>query len=145
MRIFCDTNIIVEFLEERQYSSEVQAILSADDNEYFLSLGEIYTLSYLADRHFRKEGVQNPERTVRVKQQLAELLEVFQIADLDKEGVLKILENDDFYDIEDGFQYQAALACQADVLLTINIKDFMETDKDNLNIMTPEEFATKYL
>lgn len=48
-------------------------------------------------------------------------------------------------DLEDSYQYQAALNCNADVLLTINIKDFDGVkDKQQIKIMTPQTFVEQY-
>ena len=50
-----------------------------------------------------------------------------------------------FKDLEDSYQYQAALNCEADVLLTINIKDFDGVkDQQQIMIMTPQTFVEKY-
>lgn len=52
---------------------------------------------------------------------------------------------DKFKDLEDSYQYQAALNCDADVLLTINIKDFDGVkDKQQIKIMTPQTFVEQY-
>jgi predicted nucleic acid-binding protein len=53
--------------------------------------------------------------------------------------------SDNFKDLEDSYQYQAALNCNADVLLTINIKDFDGVkDKQQIKIMTPQTFVEQY-
>ncbi|MBP3471739.1 MAG: hypothetical protein J6K41_05875 [Paraprevotella sp.] len=50
---------------------------------------------------------------------------------------------DCFVDLKDGYQYQAALNSNADVLITLNKKDFMGVIGDMM-IMTPAEFINKY-
>lgn len=50
-----------------------------------------------------------------------------------------------FMDLEDSYQYQAAIACGADVFLTINVKDFKEVGFGPLPIMTPADFAARFL
>lgn len=45
---------------------------------------------------------------------------------------------------EDAYQYQAAAACNADVLLTINIRDFRGVEKESIPIMTPATFVSRY-
>ena len=50
-----------------------------------------------------------------------------------------------FSDIEDSYQYQAALSADCDVLLTLNVHDFkyISSDKE-ISILTPAEFLDKY-
>ena len=64
---------------------------------------------------------------------------------LDKEGLTACIENDNFVDLEDAYQYQAAAACNADVLLTINIRDFRGVEKESIPIMTPATFVSRYM
>ena len=64
---------------------------------------------------------------------------------LDKEGLTACIENDNFVDREDAYQYQAAAACNADVLLTINIRDFRGVEKESIPIMTPATFVSRYM
>ena len=47
--------------------------------------------------------------------------------------------------LEDSYQYQAALDCDADCLLTINIKDFREKTSSKMKILTPQDFVSEYL
>lgn len=145
MKVFCDTNIIVEVLQRREYESVVKRILGNIDNEFYLSTGSFYTLAYLADKFIRRRGIPNPQRTLLVKQQLLDILQIFNVEDVDKTAIAHILEGESFTDIEDGFQYQAALACGAEVLLTINDKDFQDADQTIVKVMTPTQFAEQYL
>lgn len=146
MRIFCDSNIIVELVERRRYFQEVYNILSLrNGNTFFISEGCVYTLAYLIDQHVRRKGVCNPQRTVMVKQQLLSLLHLFEVVHVSKDGLERCLASAAFTDIEDGFQYQAALACGAEVLLTINDKDFQDADQSVIKILTPQAFAEQYL
>ena len=49
-----------------------------------------------------------------------------------------------FNDIEDSYQYQAALSSGCDVLLTLNIHDFQHVSPTLLKIYTPVEFLAEY-
>lgn len=84
MIIFCDTNIILEVLEERSNYKFVEEILLSNESSNTL---------YLSD----------------------------------------------------GYQYEAARHCGADVLLTINKKDFVSVHNADLLVLTPEEYISKYL
>lgn len=143
MRIFCDTNIVTEIIENRQYAPEIMAILSSASKEdvFFVSAGGFYTITYLMDRFLKSKGVHNPERNNEVKKALKGLLRIFTIATNDQDIIVNGLEDECFSDFEDSYQFQTALSCHADVLLTINIKDFKNVASDKVKILTPRDFA----
>src|SRR5574344_1159230 len=123
MILFLDTNILIQFVEKRRYSEIVFTILdrcSKSDCHLYMSVGGFYTITYLVDRHLKQEGKNNPERLKELKSILKYILSICNISSLDKEGIMSCLNNDDFVDLEDGYQFQSALYCGADLLLTIN-------------------------
>lgn len=147
MKIFLDTNVVAEYIEVRSEAQTIMHILetSALGNQFFISEGSFYTLSYLVDKLMRRNNIYNPERVEKDKEILRGVLDLFRVAHAGETGLKKILDDNTFTDLEDGFQYQAALACQADVLLTINIKDFKKANQSLIKIMTPQDFADSYL
>lgn len=147
MILFLDTNVLVEFVEKRQYSEKIFTILdrcSKSDCHFYLSIGGFYTITYLIDRHLKQEGKNNPERLEELKSILKYILTICDIASLSKEGILSCLNDDDFIDLEDGYQFQSALDCGADILLTINKKDFANANTSLVKVLTPDEFIAKY-
>lgn len=143
MIIFLDTSVIIEFIEKRQYSDTIFMILdrcSGSKNRFYISVGGLYTITYLIDRHLKQEGKNNPERLEELKSILKFILSICDIASLSKDGILSCLNGNEFVDLEDGYQFQSALNCHADVLLTINKKDFAHADDSLLRVLTPEEF-----
>lgn len=147
MRIFCDTNIVTEIIESRQFAPLIIQILrmSAGRNEFYVSAGSFYTITYLAERFLKRRGLQNPLRTQETRKALKGILRYFRIATNDAFSIEEGLDDDNFSDLEDSYQYQAAVACHAEVLLTINIKDFKKADQSQLQVMTPAEFAERFL
>ena len=147
MRIFCDTNIIVEWVTQRQFSKPIAQILATHEtgNTFFISSGSFYTIAYIIDRYLKQKGLQDPERTDEARKILKSLLTVLEIADMHKPSFLSSLDNVRITDLEDGFQYACAQSCGADLLLTINIKDFKEMEHQALPIMTPMEFLVSQL
>lgn len=147
MKIFLDTNVVAEYIEVRSEAQTIMHILetSALGNQFFISEGSFYTLSYLVDKLMRRNNIYNPERVEKDKEILRGVLDLFRVTHAGETGLKKILDDNTFTDLEDGFQYQAALACQADVLLTINIKDFKKANQSLIKIMTPQDFADSYL
>ena len=137
MIVFCDTNILVEYLERRTYSETFGKIFALRDCEFVASSSSIYTLSYLLDVYFRKKGIFNPDKNKLLRFMLKSLLSKINIVDLDNACLCLALENVDFNDIEDSFQYQCAEKCEADVILTINDKDFVGS---RILVRTPQAF-----
>ena len=132
-----DTNILVEYLEKRTYSETIGKIFALRDCEFVASSSSIYTLSYLLDAYFRKKGIFNPDKNTLLRSLLKCVLANVNIVDLDNSSLCLALENVDFIDIEDGFQYQCACKCAADVILTINDKDFVGS---RILVRTPQAF-----
>ena len=148
MIIFLDTNVLIELVERRQYSDFVYAILekcTESNCSLYVSVGGFYTITYLVDRHLKQEGMNNPERLIELKSILRYILSICDIASLSKEGILSCINGDEFVDLEDGYQYQSALNCGADVLLTINKKDFALVDPTLIRVMTPVEFKEELI
>lgn len=148
MRIFCDTNVITEFLERRLQFDAVSQILDlpTDQYELFISEGSFYTITFLVDKQLRKMSIFNPERLLNERKILFRILDTFQIATATKAGLSQGVLDNSFKDLEDSYQFQSALNCKADILLTINIKDFEGViDSPNIKTMTPQSFVEEML
>lgn len=148
MIIFLDTNILIELVERRQYSDKVFTILDKCielGEHLYMSVGGFYTITYLVDRHLKQEGKNNPERLNELKSILKYIISICDIASLSKEGILSCLDGDEFVDLEDGYQFHTALGCGADVLLTINKRDFIHADKTLVKVLTPDEFISTFV
>lgn len=115
------------------------------DDHFFISAGSIYTVTYLVDRQLRRQGIYAPERIREAKNVLWTLLDALQVVNIEQDDFRACLSGDAFDDFEDGYQYQAALACEADILLTINTKDFKNADQTLVKIIAPQDFVDLYL
>lgn len=147
MKIFCDTNIITEFLEKRLQYEAVARILTLpqESDTLFVSEGGFYTITFLVDKQLRRMQIFNPERLEKERKILLRILSTFQIATASRDGLMKGVMDEDFKDLEDSYQLQAALNSKAEYLLTINIKDFKDANPENIKIMTPQEFVDNIL
>lgn len=148
MKIFCDTNIITEFLEKRLLFDAVAKILTLASTSHtlFLSEGGFYTITFLVDKQLRRMSIYNPERLVQERKILLRILDTFQISSASRFGLKQGVEDENFRDLEDSYQYQAAINCGADILLTINVKDFVGvSDNKRIKIMTPQSFVDELL
>lgn len=148
MRIFVDTNIISELLEARSQVDYVDRIFAeAERNQWtrVLSVGSLYTVTFLIERFLRHKGIGQPQLVEQQRSILLPILENFEIKDLDRNKLLCGVSDPRFQDLEDSYQYQAAVNAQCSVLLTINKKDFKNVKGDEIVIVTPQEFIEKYL
>ena len=131
-RLFLDTNIVIDFLLEREeWLNDVAAILSLADQGKI----EVYcsTLS-LATVSFFMEKAKMPHTLLRRK--LIGFCEICKLSPVD-ESVARLSLASDFRDFEDAFQYFSALAVNAEVIITRNGKDFMSS---TLPVMTAGEW-----
>ena len=92
----------------------------------------------------RLNGIHEPEKTVLVKEALTKILLTFRITCTSERGFKDILLRSSFKDLEDGYQYGAAINCSADVLLTVNKKDFVSVANSGLLILTPKEYISRF-
>lgn len=91
MRIFVDTNIISEFLEARSQVDYVDRIFAeAERNQWsrVLSVGSLYTVTFLIERFLRHKGIGQPQLVELQRSILLPILENFEIKDLDRDKLL---------------------------------------------------------
>ena len=70
------------------------------------------------------------------RESIRDILSVFEIAPVDKKGLLLALELD-FTDFEDAVQFAAAKQINADFIITRNIKHYRKSD---IPVLTPDLF-----
>ena len=136
MKVFLDTNIIIDFYDTRgefyypaaiifdlAYKGKIQLYVSATSfvNAFFL-LRKSYPSSELY-------------HTMRG------LASICEITDVNK-GVIKKCLEEERKDFEDSVQYESALLHQVDVIITRNVKDFKGFAD---NVQTPNEFLETIL
>lgn len=146
MKLFVDTNILIELFENRKDADSVDRIFAAceDSNwERYLSVGSFYTLTYLIERILRKQGIHQPDTVVELRKILSSILDTFSIANINADHLRQGISDLAFCDLEDSYQHQSALASGCDVLLTINKSDFKLSK--SIEVLTPQEFIFKYL
>lgn len=148
MKIFLDTNIFMEYVSCRscyKYVSSIFDSIEEGKNSAVISVGGIYTITYLLGRIFKQNDIHQPELNEKIRFSLNRLLELASTVDCTSETVGTAINDEQFTDIEDSFQYHCALQHKCDVLLTINIKDYKNVLDFGLEVMTPQDFVEKYL
>ena len=131
MKLFIDTNIMLDLLGERKpfYNSIARIATLADKRKIRMVVS---ALSYVTVCYFltKYEGIE------KTKDKLRKFKVISEICDLDKLIIEKGL-NSNFSDFEDSLQYYSALRADCKILITRNGKDFK---KSQIPVMTADEY-----
>lgn len=136
MRIFLDTNILLDVFLNRPGKPESLQVLQAcveTGNEGWIAWHTLSNGFYIV----RRETKQLSE----AKRFISELLQWCEVATVGTAAALEA-EKMNLSDIEDAMQIAAASACQADVIVTRNTPDFVTSP---IPVMTPEEFVQQFM
>lgn len=148
MKVFLDTNLILEYLEKRREYQAVSLLLNAVEDgkiKAVVSVGCVYTLAYLIRMELKRQGVFRPEQTVRLRAMLDIVMSMTTTVGISHKRITQAISDTAFDDVEDSFQYQSALQAKCDALVTINLRDYRNADTSKMEILSPSEFVEKYL
>jgi len=148
MRVFLDTNIFLEYFQRRTYHKEVSRIFDAieDGNiKAYVSAGTIYTLAYLIRMELKRMQIHRPEQTSRLRTALNTILSLVSVGNVSHKNFQQGTNDNGFDDIEDSFQYQCAVQNKCDVIITINLHDYLGADFSKIQVLSPQEYVEKYL
>lgn len=136
MKVFVDTNIVIDLLSKRKghYESAAALFSKADRSELEISVSAltIANTQYILSKYGNKADVLNVLRRFKV---------LVEVAPLDEKIISLALSQDRFTDFEDSLQYYSALETDSLVIITRNTKDFKPSQ---LPVMQPDEFLAKY-
>ena len=131
MKIFLDTNVILDVLVKREPfyidSSKVLTLVNEKIVSGYISAITINNIYYILRKLKDKETAKNF---------ITEILESYEIIPLTKD-ILNQANKISIGDFEDGIQFFSALDCGCDFLITRNDKDY---PKIGIKIITPNEF-----
>lgn len=148
MKVFLDTNLILEYLEKRREYIAVSRMLNAVEDgkiKAVISVGCVYTLTYLIRMELKRQGIFRPEQTLRLRAMLDIVMSMTTAVGISHKRIKQAIGNTAFDDVEDSFQYQSALQAKCDALVTINLRDYRNADTSKMEILSPSEFVEKYL
>lgn len=129
--IFLDTNVVIDFLADREPFSQLAARVFNYSVEGKVKLF-ISAVSYNNIYYIIRQSLTNIA-TIKLLDELSELAE---ITDISKAIIKKSLKTD-FKDFEDAIQYNCALTIpKLDAIVTRDTKDFK---KSIVPVLTPEE------
>lgn len=133
MRLFWDTNVMLDFLGEREpfYLSAAKIATLADKRAIQIVVSSLSyaTISYFLTKYYGLE---------KTKEKLRKFKVISEISALDEVIIEKGL-NSDFSDFEDALQYFCAWQSSCDIIMTRNGKDFR---KSAIPVMSPDEFLS---
>lgn len=131
MKLFIDTNVIIDVLAKREQfyvaSATILTMLEKEQVEGFISAISFNNIYYILRKFSGKTRADNAIRT---------LLSTFETVSLDAKILIRTIDAG-FNDFEDGIQFFSAIRCDADFIISRNVKDFPH---DDLPVLTPEEF-----
>ena len=148
MKVFLDTNIFIEFFEQRAQFHIVGKILDAIEDgkiEAFVSTGSIYTMTYLLTQGLKRNNIHRPEQTEKLRETLLGVTHLCHVIDISHQSVIHAVENLSFTDLEDSYQFQCAKQNGCSHLITINTRDYKNAFIPSLEIISPTDFVNQYL
>jgi len=134
MKLFLDSNIIIDALVSRNDSHESARLLLA-----LAKLGEfnlVASPSQWTDMYYILTEGGKPSRDIEVRGKLAEVRTCVDVSMMGAEEIDRALASS-WKDFEDAAVYYAALSAEADVLITNNKKDY---DRADIAVYTCAEF-----
>jgi predicted nucleic acid-binding protein len=136
MKVFLDTNVVVDILARREpFHQDAEAIfLMIEQREFeaFVSAVSFTTIYYVLRRAFDRQHARGALRVI------AELLSV---VPCDASIIVQAIDSE-LRDFEDAVQYFSARAVEAEVIITRNSRDFPADAPSKP--LTPREFLAAY-
>ena len=143
MKVLVDTNVILEVILQREQVNVAKSclsMLSQGNHEAYLTVGGFYGMLYTIDNYLRKVmELKKPNRIDALRSIMKQILNKFQVAEHDRNSLLRSIDDKAFSDLEDSCQYQAALKSGCTLLITFNERDYDLSDDSPVKVMTPQE------
>lgn len=132
MKVFLDTNILIDWADKREnfYKISDEIVNLCWNKKYE---GVITTLSIVNMFYILRKSIDRNKR-----EKIYSLLNsIFEIVELDNTLLQKAVKDRKFKDFEDRLQLECALKKDCDYIITRNVKDF---EKSEIKALTPDEF-----
>ena len=130
-RFFLDTNILLDFLQQREgFVADAKAVLALAETKRATLV--ISALS-VVNAHYSYCKSVTPQTA---RQNLERLCGLLEVVSLDSSLVLEGLADRTFTDFEDRLQYQTAVTANCEVIVSRNQKDYKTA---RLPVLTPRE------
>ena len=149
MKVFIDTNVILEYFMHREKYEEAEKLLKELRNrnaQMFMSVGAFYTIHFVILKYLHKEqGLVGEECLQNLRIILNKILQMFDIAEHNKNSLIRGISDTEYKDLEDSCQYQVAQKVNCEALVSFNISDYKESTNGQLKIYTPQQFIDQEL
>ena len=144
MRVFLDTNVILEYFTVREEYVTAQRLFDRFHQEgdvLYMSVGSFYTMVFLIDKVLRKEtNLRGESRLKALRDIMERILRTVSVAEHDSDSLLHGLLDRRFKDIEDGCQFELAKKVCCEMLVTFNVEDFPVGADDEVKVISPTDF-----
>lgn len=147
MKVYLDTNVVMEFFTQRELYKTVRKIMRGAEMGQLtacISTISLSTIVYLLGLKLKEKGIHEPEKREKIRSLLLDMEEYIIVVDLSQEKSKEALKDEDFKDLEDSFQYYCAVENECDCIVTINIKDFPAKD-NGLKVYDPKSFVDTFM
>ncbi len=135
MRVFLDTNVILDVLSARQpFFEDSQRVLSYCESN--LGTGFVSVLTFCTVEYVLRKAVVR-ERLRPMLRRLRHVLAVLPMSDKTVDGAI----DSNSSDFEDALQYECAFAGAADVIVTRDKRGFAHSE---IQVLSPTEFVAHY-
>jgi len=134
--ILVDVNIFMDIFRRRKgwtYSLEIINRVRNRKIKGYISALTIPILWFLLSKDIPEKDAKNYVKTI---------IEEFEVIPLDMQ-IINLSFKSEMEDFEDAIQFTSAISANCKVLITRNKEDFLVA-KNNIEILTPEEFLDKY-
>lgn len=134
-KVFLDTNILLDFVTERDGVEDASAILQLGEEGKVWLTTSFLTMANVA--YVARKGRTQAELYELMKG-LSEMIEVLAMDEIQFQEALSIVSTD----FEDVLQYVCSKTFECDVIITRNKKDFINFSV--IEILSPREFLTSF-
>jgi predicted nucleic acid-binding protein len=136
MKILIDTNILVDYLVDREpFAEDARRIIekcSTKEVQGYLAAHSISNLFYILRKAFPVK---------KRKELLLSLCTILEVSKIDKPKVIAAILNDGFDDLEDCLQMECAKEARVDYIVTRNIDDFRNS---SVKVVLPKDFLETF-
>lgn len=148
MKVFFDTNIILEYMMRREHFDAAKRVIDRlvnDNHDLYMSAGGFYSILFIVDKYLNKElHIEKETRVAFMRNMARGVLKDYCVANNDNESLLHGIDDLRFSDLEDSCQLQAAITAGCQFLLTFNVKDYPSSES-RIQVLTPTQFLNNYL
>lgn len=134
MKVFIDTNVLIDLICQREGYKQAGKILALGNNTQFTLYTSVLSIANIA---YILRKVLKGEPLYQTLEKLSEQLNISPMTQESYDQAVTLRAAD----FEDALQYYSALLVECEVIVTRNKKDFTFS---KIAIFTPEEFLSQY-